>query len=231
MELVPPNIALSFEASFLPGLNVGMTVYNDSGASPVLVQGPTAMLNVVGGMYRGKFTGSLGQSYLIFTAVYTDDTLETLDTGYYSGSESVLASYVASSSSIPSQGCSIVGFVCEECEPGCKWPVFSIFQGDAKTLSLKIMYADSYDPVDLTNCTQIVVNLLNEDGTVTALELTNNQISITSPPVLGKFQAPISSEVSALLNLGEFQNIYVTFTIGSQVFTVPYLKQFSVFEV
>lgn len=116
---------------------------------------------------------------------------------------------------------------CNPCQP-----TFRIFLGDATTLYLKAVNAGcNTDPLDLTDCTEIVINLPNADGTVTQLKLSESEVAITSPSVLGKFSAPITSEVSGALNVGEFQNIDVTFTISGQIFTVPFLQALSVFEV
>ncbi len=117
----------------------------------------------------------------------------------------------------------------------CPSPAFSIYTGDAKTMQLKAIYSVTEDPVDLTNCTQIVIKLPNADGTFLELELDNDDpelevVEITSPPVLGKFTAPITAAQSALLNPGELQNFFVTFTIASEVFTVNYAQSLSVFE-
>ena len=113
-------------------------------------------------------------------------------------------------------------------------PVFSIFQGDAKTIYLKAVNqqcGNLGDPLDLTDCTEIVINLANADGSITQLKLTDGQVTITDPAVLGKFSAPISASVSGALNVGEFQTFDVTFQIGTEIFTVPYLQALSVFEV
>ena len=122
---------------------------------------------------------------------------------------------------------------------------FSIFLGDAKTLYLQlwnpnvpenfnvvnIPNAFGLQPVDLTSCTQIVVNLPNADGTITQLKLSSSQVAITSPGVLGQFSCPISSVVSALLNVGVYQNLVVTYTIGSVVSSMSFPGALSVFQV
>ncbi len=82
---------MTFDAS---DLDVGMSVYDDSGPTPVLVAGPTAMLLVANYTYRGKFTVDLNKNYVIIKAVYTDDTYETLSPDYAQGSESVYAQYL-----------------------------------------------------------------------------------------------------------------------------------------
>lgn len=114
----------------------------------------------------------------------------------------------------------------------CAPSPFTIFLGDAKTLNLKVANSgQGADPVDLTDCTEIIINLPNADGSTLQLKLTLTEVVVDTPAVLGKFHAPISSGDSALLNVGELQSFDVTFTIGSQVFTVPYLQALSVFQV
>lgn len=114
-------------------------------------------------------------------------------------------------------------------------PTFSIFLGDAKTMFLKLVHDDCCGgtPVDLTFCTEIKVTLLNQDGTFTVLLLSASQVAITVPAVLGQFSVPISTIVSAVLNVGEFQPVDVTLTISSpaQTFTVRFEDALSVFEV
>lgn len=107
---------------------------------------------------------------------------------------------------------------------------FVIFTGDAKTLPLRIAYSTGL-PVDLTSCTEIVVNLPNADGTFTQLKLSLSQVAITSPALLGQFTTPISAVKSALLNIGELQNVDVTFTISGSPFTVRFYQALSVFEL
>ncbi len=112
MELAPRGVELSFEVTFdRPDLNVAMSVYDDSGDDPVLIQGPSAMAIVVGNTYRAKFTPNSSKPYIIFKAVYTDDTFETLSEDYSQGSESIIAQTLDSSSTSNSTGCSIVGVV------------------------------------------------------------------------------------------------------------------------
>lgn len=106
---------------------------------------------------------------------------------------------------------------------------FTIFTGDNKTLNSKAVYAVTDDPLDLTSCTEIVVNLPNADGSFLQRKLSLSQVSIVGSPLLGKFATPISSIQSALLNPGELQNFDVTFTIASAVFTVRYYGALSVF--
>lgn len=113
-------------------------------------------------------------------------------------------------------------------------PTFSIFQGNTKTMYLKAVYAVCSgvgDPLDLTSCSEIVVNLPNADGTSTQLKLSEDEVAIISPATIGKFSVLISGAVSALLNVGELQNVDVTFTISGQVFTVAFLQALSVYEV
>jgi len=108
--------------------------------------------------------------------------------------------------------------------------VFTIFTGDAKTLSLKALYADSLNPLDLTTCTEIDIALPLAGGGFRHLLLTEEEVSVTSPAVLGKFSAPISDEDSLLLKVGELQSFDVTFTIGAEILSVKYANSLSVFE-
>lgn len=108
--------------------------------------------------------------------------------------------------------------------------VFEIFLGDAKTLSLRAVNTATLIPLDLTSCTEISVALPNADGSFTALLLSLSEVSITSPAVLGQFQAPITSVVSALLNPGELQFFDVTFTISGLPQTIRYANALSVFS-
>ncbi len=109
MEFAPAGVSLSFEVTFdSDELNVGMSVFDDSGSLPALLLSPFAMLNVVGNTYRGKFTAEPGKSYIIFKAVYTDETLETLDDNYSQGSESIKAEYLNQNSG---GGCPVLGIV------------------------------------------------------------------------------------------------------------------------
>jgi hypothetical protein len=110
MEFAPAGVPLSFEVTFdRSDLDVGMSIYDDSGSSPVLLSGPTLMVNVGGTFtYRGKFTATNGKSYVIIKAVYTNDTLETLDQDYSQGSESIVAENLSSGGA---SGCDVVGYV------------------------------------------------------------------------------------------------------------------------
>jgi hypothetical protein len=114
----------------------------------------------------------------------------------------------------------------------CGQNIFSIFQGDAKPLNLKAVYASSFTPLDLTACSEIVVALPNADGTFTELSLSGSEVVINSPAVLGSFsvtQAAIGT-VSDDLNVGELQNFNVVFTIAGKQLTVPYIQALSVFQ-
>lgn len=89
MQFVSTENSLSFEMTYdNPSLFVGLSIYDDSGASPVLIQSPALMQNVVGNMYRGKFSPTFGKTYLVFKAVYTDALMTVLNTDYSTGSES-----------------------------------------------------------------------------------------------------------------------------------------------
>lgn len=110
MEFAPAGVPLSFEVTFdSPSLHVAMTVYDDTGSSPVLLLSPFAMVRVYGNTYRAKFTAANGKNYIVVKSVYTDNTYATLDDGYAAGSESVVAQYFGSGSQ-PS-ACPIIGIV------------------------------------------------------------------------------------------------------------------------
>lgn len=99
MELAPSGVKLSFEVTYdSPDLNVAMSIYDDSGSSPVLVQGPTAMLNWAGNSYRGNFVAGNAKSYLVLKAVYTDDTFTTFDEVHSQGTESFYAQNIGNGS-------------------------------------------------------------------------------------------------------------------------------------
>lgn len=111
MELVPAGIELSFEVTFdRDDLFVGMTVYDDSGLTPIQVLAPTLMDWVYRNTYRGKFNPSAQKNYIIVKSVYTDETLAELDDNYSSGSESCIAENIGSFGQI-AVGCSIIGIV------------------------------------------------------------------------------------------------------------------------
>lgn len=108
--------------------------------------------------------------------------------------------------------------------------VFTIFTGDTKTMSLKVIYAESGNPLDLTDCTAIDVALPKADGTFAHLTLAGGDVVITTPVLLGNLTALVQSAVSALLNVGEFQNVDVTFTIGGKPMTVRFFQALSVYQ-
>ena len=97
-------------------------------------------------------------------------------------------------------------------------------------MSLKAVYAESGDPLDLTSCTEIVVSLPNQDGTFSTFKLSLSTVTITSPAVLGKFTILVTTLISNLLNVGVLQSFDVAFTISGQTFTVKYFQALSVFE-
>lgn len=102
MNFASNEKVLSFEATYdSPSLFVAMSVYDDSGVSPSLIQGPSAMLNFAGNSYRGKFTPSFGKTYLIFKAVYTDGTYITLHPDYAASTETVRCDEVVVDTAIP----------------------------------------------------------------------------------------------------------------------------------
>ncbi len=98
-------------------------------------------------------------------------------------------------------------------------------------MQLKAIYSDTGDPLDLTECTEIIVNLINSDGSTTQLKLSDDDVSISDPANLGKFTAEIDGDISAALQVGELQNVDVSFTIAGKTFTVRYAAALSVFQV
>jgi len=109
---------------------------------------------------------------------------------------------------------------------------FTIFLGDAKTMFLKGIDSNCFgsDPLDLTNCTEIDVALPNADGTTKHLLLSLGQVNIDGALNLGNFSVPISSAVSALLNVGQFQDFTVTFTILGEIVSTRFTGGISVFQ-
>jgi hypothetical protein len=225
--LLPAGVKAPFSTSSnSTGLFVGLTVYDTSGASPVLVSGPTLMSNYFGFCYQGSFIPTSGKQYLVVAAVYTDDTLSTINAGYQQQSWEVTA-FTFPVNFGPVQ--SVVGIIsCQE--QLFPTPTFKIFLGDADTMYCRLV--DSvFNPIDLTNCTEITANFPNADGSYATLLLTDSDIAITDPPVLGSFSIPLTSEITSLLNVGQYQDLNITFNIGGQTFTVPYMEALSVFEV
>lgn len=116
MELAPAGVPLTFEVTYdSPTLFVGMSVYDDSGASPVLVQGPTAMNLVVGNTYRAKFIGDANKSYVIVKRVYITSGMTTVDTNYSAGSESIYCENASSSGGILSDD-AVIGLIDDSTE-------------------------------------------------------------------------------------------------------------------
>lgn len=111
MNLAPGGLQLSFEVTFdSDTLHVGMSVYDTTTSSPNLVQGPTAMVNVLAGTYVGKFIPTTGRSYVIVKAVYTDSGLTILSPDYSQGSESIIAQDIGGGGSGPTGG-AVIGYV------------------------------------------------------------------------------------------------------------------------
>lgn len=112
--------------------------------------------------------------------------------------------------------------------------VFTIFTGNIKTMNLKALYAGTYDPLDLTDCSEIDVALPLAGGGFSHRLLSEDQVEIPTPASLGKFNVPLDAETSALLKVGELQSFDVTFTIGTgedeTKTTVKFINALSVFE-
>lgn len=229
METVQAGVELSFEVSFpSPGLPVAMKVYDTTTGSPSLVFGPTAMVNLPScGTYFGKFTPSDGHSYVVTKCVYTDGTFATLNDNYGQGSESIYALIL---DNVMVVGSSLVGTV-DGTGSVCGTPhTFNIFQGDLKTMALKVVNEGcNTNPLNLTQCSEIDVALPNADGTIAHFLLSDEEVVILSPEVLGQLTVAISSEKSALLNPGVAQNFDVTFTLPGETITVRYFNGLSVF--
>jgi hypothetical protein len=239
MNLVLAGVAQSFEVSFYPALNesaplpVGYAVYDTTNGTPTLVQGPSAMTYIAGtNTYTAQFTPVLNHNYVIIKSVYTDGTFTAFDPNYDSGSESWTAIANPSTPPNPPSVSSIIGIVNNNgsCN-GYGFPIFSMFLGDVIPLPLKAMYAQTYNPLDLTDCTEIVVSITNADGTQLQLTLTDNDVTIVGNPMLGQFVANWTSAESALFLVGPNQNIDVVFTIGSETVTIRYMNCFSVYQV
>lgn len=112
MELVPADVDLSFEVTFdSPTLDVAMSVFDTTSSPATLVQGPIAMQSVVGNTYVGYFNPDISKTYLIFKAVYTDDTFETLDDNYSQGTETIVAEDIGGGGGSSSQCGAVIGFV------------------------------------------------------------------------------------------------------------------------
>lgn len=228
MNLAPAGVALPFEVTYDRGdLNVAMSVYDVTTGTPDLVQGPDGMLNISDtNTYFGTFAGLAGKTYVIIKAVYTDDNYTDFDNEYAQGSDSITVQDLAGAGG---GGFNLVGYV--SCSPdGCGDKLFTIFNGDDGVMYMKVIYAENGDPVDLTNCTEIDVALQKADGTTAHLLLTESDVSIATPKILGKFSAVVDSEVSLLLNPGVLQSFDVTFTILSKKMTIRYFNALSVLE-
>lgn len=225
--LVPAGVSNTFSAVF-PGAvpaRVALSVYDDSGESPVLVQDPTLMAEVLNPVYRGKFTPASGIPYIVLMAVYETGAFEDLDTDFTPVTVDLIAEYLTP----PVQNVvGIVGCNDGEFEPPCP---FSIFLGDTKTMYLRAVNVMlGLLPLDLSDCSEIEVRLPLADGTTEVRKLSDSEVVIASPPVLGQFSCPIPDDVSDLLNVGELQTFPVTFTIGESVFTVSFERALSVFQ-
>lgn len=115
---------------------------------------------------------------------------------------------------------------------------FPIFLGDAKSMPFLAVVLGCIQavsngvpstPLDLTSCTEIVVTLPNADGTYLNLKLSLYQVVIDKAD-LGSFHAVISSVESALLNVGQYQSISVTFTISGNPMTLEFPQGLSVYQ-
>lgn len=112
MEIAPPNVELPFEVTYSsPSLPVAMSVYDMTSGTPVLISGPTAMVNLSGtNTYVGLFTLAIEKTYLILKAVYTDLSFSVLDTDYSQGSETITTTG-SSGGSGSASSCELVGYI------------------------------------------------------------------------------------------------------------------------
>ena len=116
-----------------------------------------------------------------------------------------------------------------QCQSSCK--PFSIFLGDTKTMPINLIYELTGFPVDLTDCTQIIVYLPNANGSQAQLDITPDAtVTIISPAILGQFYASISGAISSLLRVGENQDIIVSYTISGAQKTVRIPNCLSVYQ-
>lgn len=108
--------------------------------------------------------------------------------------------------------------------------VFTIYLGDEKPMNLKVVSKDcgNIDPYDLTGAEEIDVALPNQDGTLEHFLLSDGDVVVQNPEVLGRFTVNIDAERSALLAVGVLQTFTATITNGSNVQTVTYAEALSV---
>lgn len=109
--------------------------------------------------------------------------------------------------------------------------VFKYFVGDTKAMSMSVFYENTLIPLDLTLCSEIVVNLPNNDGIFVQLKKSLGQVSITAPAVLGQFIATLTETLWPIPNVGPLQSLFVTFTISGAPLTVEFAKGLTVLEV
>lgn len=94
---VPSNLPASVEVSYSDsGLNIGVTIWDDSGSVPVQVTGLAGMVNGVlpllnwsGVSYRFKHLGNAGTWYLYNIAAYVASNYLVVDTSQPQGSDSL----------------------------------------------------------------------------------------------------------------------------------------------
>lgn len=110
------------------------------------------------------------------------------------------------------------------------FPVFEVFLGDVKPLPLMVIQSN-FSPFDLTECTEIVVNIPLSAGGFLQLTLTGAEVTITDPATSGQFVANFTSDQSNTFMVGELQNLDVTFTISGHPMTIRFANCFSVFQV
>lgn len=107
-------------------------------------------------------------------------------------------------------------------------PVFTIFLGDQKIINMRLAYPETGLPFDLTSATNINILLPNADGSTSIIS--GGSVTIVSPPTSGQFYATILSAVSALLRVGEFQDILAQVTISGNQQTYRFPSCLSVYQ-
>ena len=228
MLLIPSSVPVPIEVTFdAPSLFVGLSVFNMTTGSPVLVGSVLPMANVSGeNTYVRNFTPAVNTPYLFLKQVFTDDTYTALDEEYSSASEGAYASDMLTSlalilSRIGGQNASesnLLGYLYYDSiafdSLGAQIPV-DIVQGAGAVLNCKFLYKGSKDPLDLTGITAISTCFLNDDGSELSLSLAGGEIAVYGNPVLGKISITLTAAQTALLAVDDRATLQVAFTYGA----------------
>jgi hypothetical protein len=97
-DVLPAGLPASVTETFPDAVPfVGVTVWNDSGSTPVqitdlpgMVNGVLPAYNYSGNSWRVQVTGGTGVYYLLVFAAYTDDTYETINENEPQGDKSFI---------------------------------------------------------------------------------------------------------------------------------------------